>query len=301
MSKTMTPAMAKINKHVRKKTKASTPAREAWSRLCRNKAAVLGLVIMCVLLLLALFPDFFAPYGEDEQMYDDAFTFPCLKYPLGTDSYGRDILSRLIFGTRISLMIGLTSVAMSLLIGGVCGLFSAYYGGKVDNVIMRIMDVLYALPSLILAIAIASALGSGLFILILAIGISHTPGFARVVRAAAITVRSQEYMEAARSIGCSSARMILRHMLPNSIAPIIVQTTLGVAVNILSGAALSFIGVGVQPPTAEWGFMLSAGRQYIRTHWYIVTFPGITIMITIFGLNLLGDGLRDALDPKLKC
>lgn len=219
---------------------------------------------------------------------------------MGTDNYGRDILSRVIYGARTSLLIGALSVAMSVIIGGTCGLMAAYYGNKVDNVIMRVMDVFYALPSFLLAIAIASALGSGLFNLALAIAISQVPGYARVVRAAALTVRNQEYMEAIRAIGGSPRRQMFRHMLPNAIAPIIVQATLGMANAIISGAALSFVGVGVQPPTAEWGFMLNAGRQYIREYWYIVTFPGLMIMVTILGLNLFGDGLRDAMDPKLK-
>lgn len=219
---------------------------------------------------------------------------------MGTDNYGRDILSRIIYGARTSLLIGTLSVVMSVVIGGASGLAAAYYGGKIDETIMRIMDIFYALPSFLLAIAIASALGTGLFNLAIAIAISQVPGYARVVRAAALTVRNQEYMEAIRAIGGSPMRQMLRHMLPNAIAPIIVQATFGMASAIISGAALSFIGVGVTPPTAEWGYMLNAGRQYIRKYWYIVTFPGLMIMITVFGLNLLGDGLRDAMDPKLK-
>lgn len=300
MSKITTPAMLKIKKkNIKKKSKSNSDMQESWRRLYRNKTAVVGLIIICVLIILALFPSFIAPYGQDEQIYEDAFIFPNLQHPMGTDNFGRDILSRIIYGTRTSLLIGLGSVGISLLIGGMLGMISAYYGGKIDNLIMRIMDVFYAIPSLILAIAISSALGSGMFILILAIGISSMPGFARIVRAAAITVRNTEYMEATKSIGSSTSRMMFKHMLPNAIAPIIVHTTLGVATAILAGAALSFIGVGVQPPTAEWGYMLNSGRQYIRTYWYIVTFPGVMIMITIFALNLLGDGLRDALDPKL--
>lgn len=301
MSKITTPAMLKIKKkNIKKKSKSGSSAQEAWRRFYRNKTAVFGLIIICVLVILALFPDFLAPYGQDEQIYEDAFIFPNLKHPMGTDNFGRDMLSRIIYGARTSLLIGLGSVGISLLIGGFFGMISAYYGGKIDNFIMRIMDIFYSLPSMILAIAISSALGSGIFVLVIAIGISTMPGFARIVQAAAITVRNMEYMEAAKSIGCSTNRMMFKHMLPNAIAPIIVHTTLGIATAILDGAALSFIGVGVQPPTAEWGYMLNSGRQFIRTHWYIVTFPGVMIMITVFAINLLGDGLRDALDPKLK-
>ena len=300
MSKRITPAMEKLQKQQSRRPRKSGPWYEAWYRLRRNKIAMVGMFIVLLLVILALFPDVFARYGEDEQVFEDAFTFPCWEHPMGTDNYGRDILSRVIYGARTSLLIGALSVAMSVVFGGTCGLVAAFYGNKVDNVIMRVMDVFYALPSFLLAIAIASALGSGLFNLAIAIAISQVPGYARVVRAAALTVRNQEYMEAIRAIGGSSARQMFRHMLPNAIAPIIVQATLGMANAIISGAALSFVGVGVQPPTAEWGFMLNAGRQYIREYWYIVTFPGLMIMVTILGLNLFGDGLRDAMDPKLK-
>lgn len=300
MPKMMTPMMENRIRRERKRPRKSDPWHEAWYRLRRNKAAMVSLVILFVLLLLALFPAFFARYGEDEQIYSDAFIAPCLEHPLGTDNYGRDILSRIIWGTRTSLLIGLLAVCVSLLFGGMCGLLAAYYGGKTDNIIMRVMDILYALPSLLLAIAVAASLGSGLKNVILAIAISQIPSFARVVRAAALTVRNQEYIEAARSIGSSPARMMFRHILPNCLATIIVQATLGVAGAIISGAALSFVGVGVQPPTAEWGYMLNSGRQYIRQAWWIITFPGVAIMVTIFSLNMLGDGLRDAMDPKMK-
>lgn len=300
MPKMITPAMEKLQMQQSKRPRKTGPWHEAWYRMRRNKTAMVGLVIVMILLILAFFPEYIAPYGEDEQVYEDAFIFPNLEHPMGTDNYGRDILSRVIYGTRTSLLIGIMSVGLSVLIGGSCGLTAAYYGGKIDNLIMRIMDIFYALPSLLLAISIASALGAGLFNLALAIAISEVPGYARVVRASALTVRNQEYMEAIRALGGSPMRQMLLHTLPNAIAPIIVQATLGMASAILSGAALSFLGIGVQPPTAEWGFMLNSGRQYIRDYWYIVTFPGLMIMITIFGLNLLGDGLRDAMDPKLK-
>ncbi len=300
MAKMQTPAMEKLQRQRKKRPRKTGPWSEAWYRMRRNKAAMFGLIIVAALLVLALFPQYIAPYGEDEQIYEDAFIFPCAEHPMGTDNYGRDILSRIIYGARTSLLIGTLSVVMSVVIGGASGLAAAYYGGKIDETIMRIMDIFYALPSFLLAIAIASALGTGLFNLAIAIAISQVPGYARVVRAAALTVRNQEYMEAIRAIGGSPMRQMLRHMLPNAIAPIIVQATFGMASAIISGAALSFIGVGVTPPTAEWGYMLNAGRQYIRKYWYIVTFPGLMIMITVFGLNLLGDGLRDAMDPKLK-
>lgn len=300
MAKMLTPAMEKLERTQSRKPRKTGPWYEAWYRLRRNRMAMIGLGIIVLLIIFALFPQYIAPYGEDEQNYSEAFIFPCSEHLMGTDNYGRDIFSRIIYGTRTSLLIGVMAVAMSVLVGGTCGLAAAYYSGKTDNIIMRIMDIFYALPNFLLAIAIASALGSGLFNLAIAIAISQVPGYARVVRAAALTVRNQEYMEAIKAIGGSPLRQMLRHMLPNAIAPIIVQATLGMASAILSGAALSFLGVGVQPPTAEWGYMLNSGRQYIRDYWYIVTFPGLMIMLTIFGLNLLGDGLRDAMDPKLK-
>lgn len=300
MAKMMTPAMEKLQKRTINHPRKAGPWHEAWYRLRRNKAAIVGLIILAVLISFALFPGGFAQYGGDEQVYEDAFIFPNWEHPMGTDNYGRDILSRCIYGARTSLMIGTMAVVMSVVIGGMCGLTAAFYGGKIDDIIMRIMDVFYALPSFLLAICIASALGSGLLNLSFAIAISQVPGYARVVRAAALTIRNQEYMEAIRAIGGSPLRQMLRHMLPNAIAPIIVEATLGMAGAIISGAALSFIGIGVQPPTAEWGVMLNSGRQYIRDYWYIVTFPGIMIMLTVFSLNLVGDGLRDAMDPKLK-
>ena len=292
--------MERLAKRDKKRPRKSGPWHEALYRLKRNRAAMVGLFIFAILIILALFPSQIARYGQDEQIYSDAFIFPNAEHPLGTDNYGRDILSRIIFGTRTSLMIGIVSVCISLFIGGTVGLIAAYYGGKIENLLMRAMDILSALPYFLLAIAIASALGSGMFKLMFAIAISTVPDYARITRAAAITIKEQEYIEAARSIGSSSTRLMLKHMLPNAIAPIIVQSTLGVAKAILAGSALSFIGIGVQPPTAEWGAMLNAGRQYIRTYPYIITFPGIMIMLTIFSFNLLGDGLRDALDPKLK-
>ena len=197
-------------------------------------------------------------------------------------------------------MVGFVSVSISLLIGGSLGAIAGFFGGKLDNVIMRLMDVLLAIPSILLAISIVSALGPGLVNVMIAVGISSIPSYARIVRASVITLKDQEFIEAARAVGTSNFRIIAKHLIPNSLAPIIVQATLGVAGAILSAAGLSFIGLGIQPPTPEWGAMLSTGRQYIRDYPHITAFPGLAIMITIFGLNLFGDGLRDALDPRLK-
>ena len=278
----------------------SSAAREVLHRMTYNKLAMAGLAIFLLLVLCALFPQVIAPEGYDDQNYARAFTAPCLQFPLGTDSFGRDILSRVIWGARTSLCIGVLSVSFSVLVGGLIGAVAAYYGGKLDNVLMRLMDVLMAVPGFLLCIAITAAFGSGFIVIVWAIAVGSVPSYARIVRAAVLTIKDSEFVEAARSIGASDVRITMKHLLPNCLSPIIVQATMGVAGAILSAAGLSFMGLGVQPPTPEWGYMLNAGKQYIRDAWWIVTFPGITIMAAIFSLNLLGDGLRDALDPKLK-
>lgn len=273
---------------------------EVWRRLRKNKAAVFGLVIIAILLLTALFAPLIAPYHYDEQNLDEAFISPSARHVMGTDNFGRDILSRIIYGSRISLMVGFIAVGIGMVIGGTLGAISAYYGGVTDNILMRLIDVLLAMPNILLAISISAALGPGLVNAMIAVGIGTVPNYARVTRASVLTVKEREYVEAARCIGAKDGRIIVTHIIPNALAPMIVQATLGVASAILSAAALSFIGLGIQPPTPEWGAMLSAGRSYIRDYWYIVTFPGLAIMVTIFALNLFGDGLRDALDPRLK-
>ena len=274
--------------------------RETWRRLKKNKAAMVGLFVLSTLVICALFPEKIAPYGYDDQLLSRKFISPCKQFLFGTDNLGRDIFSRVVFGTRISLQIGLISVGISAFLGIVLGSLAGFYGGFIDNRIMRGVDIMLAIPSILLAISIVAALGPGILNLMIAIGIGSTPGFARIVRASILGVKEQEFIEAARSIGAGDVRIIQKHILPNCAAPIIVQATMSVASAILSAASLSFIGLGVQPPTPEWGTMLSAGRQFIRDYWYIVTFPGLAIMVTILALNLFGDGLRDALDPKLK-
>lgn len=273
---------------------------DVWHRLRKNTLAMIGLGIISVIILSAVFADVIAPYNFREQNLYRIAEGPSIDHPLGTDDLGRDILSRIIHGTRISLMVGLVSVSISAIIGGVLGAVAGFYGGRIDNVIMRIMDVMLAIPSILLAIAIVSAFGGGLVNVMIAVGISSVPTYARIVKASVISIKEQEFVEAARSIGAGDLRIIVKHILPNSLAPIIVQGTLGVASAILSAAGLSFIGLGIQPPTPEWGAMLSNGRYIIRSAWHVATFPGIAIMITIFALNVLGDGLRDALDPRLK-
>lgn len=273
---------------------------EVWRRLRRNRMAMLGLVIISIIVLTAIFADVIAPYDYRQQNLMRVADPPSREHLLGTDDLGRDILSRIIHGARVSLQVGFVAVSISLIIGGTLGALAGFYGGKLDNVVMRFMDVLLAIPSILLAIAIVSAFGGGLVNVMIAVGIATIPVYARIVKASVISIKEQEFIEAARAIGARDSRIIIRHILPNSLAPIIVQGTLGVAIAILSAAGLSFIGLGIEPPTPEWGAMLSSGRHLIRRAPHVATFPGIAIMITIFALNLLGDGLRDALDPRLK-
>jgi len=288
------------NTEIKKETKKRGQWKEVWRRLKKNKLAMVGLVVLVLIILTALFADFVAPYGYREQNLSKITLKPNAEHLLGTDDLGRDILSRIIYGTRISLLVGIVAVTFSIIVGGILGAAAGFYGGVLDNIIMRIMDIMLAIPSILLAIALVTAFGGGLFNVMIAIGISSLPAYARVVKAAVISIKEQEFIEAAKAIGARDFRIIAAHIIPNSLAPIIVQGTLGVASAILSVAGLSFIGLGIQPPTPEWGSMLSNGRYLIRTAWHVATFPGIAIMITIFALNVLGDGLRDALDPRLK-
>ncbi|MGL4946789.1 MAG: nickel transporter permease [Cetobacterium sp.] len=275
---------------------------ELWKSLKRNKMALFGLAILVIIILLALFADQIANYDGVviKQNLRMRLKPPSSQHWLGTDEFGRDIFARLIHGARVSLKVGILAVGIAIVVGGFLGSIAGYYGGKLDNIIMRIMDIFLAVPSILLAIAIVSALGPNLLNLMVAVSISSIPRYARIVRASVLSIRDQEFIEAARAIGASDARIIFRHIIPNSLAPVIVQGTLGVANAILATAGLSFIGLGIQPPAPEWGSMLSGGRQYLRYAWWVTTFPGVSIMVTILSLNLLGDGLRDALDPRLK-
>lgn len=282
--------------------KKRSMAAEVWMRLCRNKMAMIGLAILLVLVFCAIFANQLADYETLVIKQDMSIRLqgPSAEHWLGTDEYGRDILARLIHGSRISLVVGLVSVSISLVVGGLCGALAGYYGGIVDNVIMRVMDVLLAVPSILLSITIVAAFGTNLFNVMVAIGMSSVPGYARIVRAAVLGIKDQEFVESSRSIGTGTLRIILQEIIPNCLAPIIVQATLGVASAILSTASLSFIGLGVQQPVPEWGAMLSGGRTFMRDAIHLTVFPGLAIVITVLALNLLGDGLRDALDPRLK-
>ena len=275
---------------------------DIWKRLKRNRMAMLGLVVIILEVCMALSADVIADYNTVviKQDIKSRFQPPSGAHLLGTDELGRDILARLVHGSRVSLTVGLIAVGIALAFGGFLGAIAGFYGGKIDNIIMRVMDILLAVPSILLAIAIVAALGSSMTNLMLSIGIASIPGYARIVRASVMTVKDQEYVEASRAIGAKTHTIITDHIIPNSLAPVIVQATLGVANAILSTSALSFIGLGIQPPAPEWGSMLAGGKTYLRDAWHITFFPGLAIMITILVLNLFGDGLRDALDPRLK-
>jgi peptide/nickel transport system permease protein len=273
---------------------------EVLFRLRKSPLAMFGLLVILFLAFTAIFADVLAPYPYQKQNLAHMFETPSKQFLLGTDEFGRDILSRLIYGARISLQVGFIAVGIALVVGGMIGATAGYYGGWIDNGLMRVMDVLLSIPQTLLAIAIAAALGPGLFNLMIAVGVATMPNYARIVRGSVLSIREMEFIEAARAVGSSDLRIILKHIVPNSMAPIIVQSTLGVAVAILNAAGLSFIGLGIQPPYPEWGAMLSGGRQYIRDYPHLTLYPGLAIMFTNLALNFLGDGLRDALDPKLK-
>ena len=279
---------------------SQSQAKDVWHRLRKNKLAMAGLAVVILLILAAIFAGYLTPYEFDKQDLRAKFTYPCLEHLLGTDNYGRDILTRLLYGARTSLLVSLVAVAIGLVVGGALGATASYYGGRFEEVVMRTLDVLMSIPPLILAVAISASLGVGKLNCAIAIGISSIPSFARIIRASVLTIKDQEYIEAATACGVSNLKIIFTHVIPNALAPIMVQGTLKIGDAIMMISSLSFIGLGVQPPTPEWGSMLAFGRDYIREFWPIVIFPGIAIMITLIAFNVLGDGLRDALDPRLK-
>ncbi len=274
---------------------------DALKRIVKSKISLLGLIIVAVFLLVALFAPVIAPYDpiSDSDLVK-RLEAPSNDHIMGRDSQGRDVFSRIVYGARISVKIGVISVGFALILGVTLGALAGYYGKWLDGIIMRLMDILLAFPSVLLAIAITAVLGPELRNAMIAIGIVYTPHFARIVRSTVLSVKATEYIEAARAIGCSDLRIIMRHVLPNCIAPIIVQSTLSVGTAILDAAALSFLGLGAQPPDPEWGAMLSDGKSYLQKAPHVMLFPGVAIMFVVLGFNLLGDGLRDALDPRLK-
>lgn len=271
-----------------------------FKRLSRNKGAMCGLYIFAIIVIMSLFAPWLEPYNHEIIDYSQAFQSPSFAHLFGTDHMGRDLFSMMLYGSRFSLRIGIFATLISVVGGIIIGGISGFFGGTVDQVIMRLCDIVQSIPGLVLNIALACVLGEGFGNCILALGISGIVNFARLVRASILKIRKMEYLDAATSINCSDLQIIVSHILPNIISPIIVQASLSVATNIMTAASLSYLGLGVQPPNPEWGAILSAGRTYIRKFPYMTTIPGIVIMVTVLALNLLGDGLRDALDPKLK-
>ena len=269
-------------------------------RFLKNKLSVIGMVVIIIFILIAIFADQLAPYDYAAQDLTSMYLSPCAEHPLGTDNLGRDMLSRIIYGTRISLLIGFSSVGISLLIGTLLGCLAGFYGGKVDTLIMRFMDVMISIPSILLTLCIVAILGSNVRNLMIALVIGQIPGFTRIIRSVILNLKGWDYSEAAKSYGASNAQIILRHILPNAMGPIIVQATMSVSNSIIAAASLSFIGLGCQPPTPEWGIMLSEAKDQMRKYAYLAIFPGASIAITALCFNLMGDGIRDALDPRLK-
>lgn len=270
--------------------------------LMKNKGAMAGLAIIILLILTAVFANFLFDYETEVVGIDMTRKLigPCWKYPCGTDEMGRNILARIVYGARYSLSVGLVATLMGLIVGVFFGAIAGYYGGAIEDLIMRCNDILSSIPAILMGIVIVSALGASLPNLMLAIGVTSVPQFVRITRASVLTVRNQEYIEALRATGLSEARIICAHVLPNCLSPIIVQITLRIGSAVIAASSLSFLGLGVPAPAPEWGSMLSMGRQFIRTASYMTIFPGLAILITVLAFNLLGDGLRDALDPKLK-
>lgn len=277
-------------------------AAEVWHQLKKNKGAMLGLFLILAIVLSTIGANLFLDY-EDQVIgmnVMDRLQGPSLKHPMGTDDMGRDIFLRILYGAKYSLSVGVVAVLIAVLIGVPLGAFAGYYGGLLEDIIMRVTDIFAAVPNILMAIVVVSALGQGMGNLMLAVGLCSIPQFVRITRASVLTVRDQEYVEAARAVGRSEMQIIFGHVLPNCLSPIIVQTTLRIASAIITAAALSYLGLGVVPPAPEWGAMLSYGRNFIRGYSYMTLFPGLAIMVTVLALNLLGDGLRDALDPKLR-
>ncbi|MFD1739467.1 ABC transporter permease [Bacillus salitolerans] len=271
---------------------------ETLRKVAQDKRAVVCLLFLFIVALIGVFAPLLAPYNPEELFYESILEAPSKEHLLGTDAIGRDLLSRLIYGIRVTISVSLLAVAITFFLGTFIGLVCAYVGGWVDNVLMRIMDILLALPSIILALAIVAILGPSLTNAMIAVGVASIPGFSRLIRGAALTIKSSGFVEASQSIGSSHRWIILRQFLPNITGVLLVFTTLFIGVAILDTAALSFIGLGAQPPTPEWGTMLSEGKNYMSDAWWLATFPGLAITMVVFAVNLLGDALRDIFDPK---
>ena len=287
---------------VYKSYKKQSQFADVWRRFKKNKLAVFGLVLLVVLIAMAVFADVICDFDTQviAQNYKDRLLPPSMNHFFGTDSFGRDIFYRIVHGARLSLSIGIITIASSMIGGLILGSVSGFYGGIVDNIIMRIVDIFLAIPPLLLAVAVVAVLGPSYINLVIALSVGYIPFFARVVRAPLLQIKDKEFIEAARAAGTSDFKIITKHIMPNIIAPIVVQGSMGVGDAIKTAASLSFIGLGIQPPSPEWGTMLSEGKDYIRDFPHLVIFPGLFIAAAILSLNLIGDGLQDALDPKLK-
>jgi len=273
---------------------------DAFRRLVRNRLAMFGAVVLLIIIVMAIFGPSIVPYDPNGMDFSVRFAPPSAAHLLGTDDFGRDIFSRIIIGARVSLLVGVIAVGLAATVGTLLGLISGSGSRIVDEIIMRAMDILYAFPAILLALAILAALGRGVTNAMIAIGIVYIPIFARITRGAVLTVRNEEFILAARTLGAGQVRILMQHILPNVMAPVIVETSLSLAFAILAEAALSFFGLGTQPPDPSWGRMLSEGRSFFRQSVWMGIFPGLAIMFTVMGFNFLGDGLRDALDPRLR-
>lgn len=303
MAKRITPEMDKLNDTLARANarRASTSYwADAWRRLRKSPTAMIGMVVLCLIILSAVFANILAPYDYYEADYSSLCAPPSAEHLFGTDNLGRDMLSRCLYGGRWTLSIGFASMIFSLATGGVLGLLAAFFGSRVDNIIMRFIDVLQAIPSTLMAITVVATLGSGLPQLFVALALSSMPMVSKAVRASVLTVRDSDYIESSRAIGVGNIRLMFRHMLPNAMGYIIIYAVGSMAGGIMVVAMLSYIGLGIQPPYPEWGALLNAGKSYISTAPYLVIFPGLFILVTVLCLNLLGNGLRDALDPRLK-
>ena len=286
----------------RKKVKKRSQLKALWFQYKKNKLAMFGLILMSLMILTAVCAGFFLDYDTQVigQSIRNRLQWPSAAHWFGTDQYGRDLFARVIWGSRISLFVGFFTVGIAMTVGSLIGAFAGYYGGRVDNILMRIMDVFLAMPGTIMAVAIVGALGPGIINVLMAMSICRIPQFARIVRSAIISIRGQEFVEAARCCGSRDLRIIFRHILPNAVGPIVVQATIGMATTILGVAGLSFIGLGIEAPLPEWGSMLSEAKSQMMYQPYLMFFPGIAIVLAVLALNLIGDGLRDALDPRMK-
>jgi len=282
------------------KTKQRTWFQETLARFIRNRGALIAAVVLLLVILALIFAPILAPYSPIDPDTTNIAAHPSIHHLLGTDAIGRDILSRILYGGRLTVVIGLLAILIAAGAGMPLGMVAGYYGGRVDRFISRLMDIMLAFPGILLALAVVAVLGSSVVHATIAVGISLIPGFVRLVRGSYLSAKENVYVEAARSIGVGDARIMVKHILPNVLAPITVLATVATGWAIIIGSSLSFLGLGVQAPTAEWGADLASGRQWIQTAWWMTTFPGIAILIVILALNLVGDGLRDAIDPRLR-